>query len=762
MSNFASLYGNVCNYSFSNRYSSLLWSRFQPPDYNTAQFTPDEISERRKCEILKYKSNTTQSTKKQRFAAASRGSLLRKKGFAIQTDTLTNPNSANLPERNGVLICPSSEKKCTLTSESDIPGPPRLLCLRDDVPLYGNTRAYEYKAGQVLRSRIPTTALTSPNNVVIVGGNKSLVVTWMPPDKDEKGLYGGSALTGYLVAYSTDRTNWTNIPSTSATTAGSQTGYVGANTRTYTINNLKNNTLYYVKIYSVTTSATSTFPAISSGNTFLIPSKPLNFNVSGDTAATVVTNPTNLTSIDKTNIIATWSSPLFDGGTPITSYEVQYSPNKITWTPMIATIGSSDLIYDSVKRIYTYRFTGPNDDGMNTLAIVTKSTYYVRVRAINLVTVDGFTSPFSETLSANTLNVPSPVTGVTLSSGTLAGIVLLAWNAPVSDGGAEIQAYNVSYYTTTDPLKRVISSGSTTLTKFTVSGLDSDNLYYTFLISALNGTYTSVPYEITGRANTVVGKPIGLKVAVTNGQFGVSFVIDDGGGSTVTSYIVRVSKNTDQGPWVGYEYVATSTQSVGAIQLNLSTSAMISGSVRPVFETKIPYYFRVSARNSLFPTKEGVVSTPDILGKIVVVPNPITNIDINIEYRKVISISPSTGQFIETIEQYLLLEWFWVSLKGGTTANVVSDDIGGDDISHVGYILEYSETVGDFKIWTFFNTPSNLLRERSLAFTYIKPDTPYYFRVYAVNSAGKSNASLIETITTASSNPSTTTTVTTT
>lgn len=747
MSNFSSLYGNVCNYSFSNRYSSLLWSRFQPPVYDTAQFTPDEISERRKCEILKYKPNTTQTTKKQRFAAASRGTLMRKKGFASQTDTLTDSNTANLPEVNGVLICPSSEKKCTLTTESDVPGPPRLLCLRDDVPLYGNTRSYEYKAGQVLRSRIPTTALTSPNNVVIVGGNKSLVVTWMSPDQDEKGLYGGSALTGYLVAYSTDRTNWTNIPSTSASTAGSQTGYVDANTRTYTINGLRNNTLYYVKIYSVTTSATSTFPAISSGNTFLIPSRPLNFNVSGDTAATVVT--INGITIDKTNILATWSPPSFDGGTPITSYDVEYSTDKIVWTKMDATIGTSDLIYDSVKRVYTYRFTGPNPDGLNRLAIVTKSTYYVRIRANNVVTSDGYTSPYSETLSVNTLSTPSAVTGVTLSSGTLVGTILLAWNAPVSDGGNEIQAYTVSYYKTTDPLKRIISSGSTTLTKFTVSGLDSDNLYYTFLISALNGTYTSVPYEITGRANTVVGKPIGLKVAVMNGQFTLSFVIDDAGGSTVTSYIVRVSTTATN--WSDYGYAATSTQSVGAVQLNLSTSPMISGSSRPVFETKIPYYFRVSAINSLFPTKEGVVSTPDILGKIVVVPSPITNIDITILSRKVTTISPSTGQFIETDEPYLLLEWYWVSLKGGTKTNVVSDDIGGDDISHVGYILEYSETAGDFKIWTFFNTASNLLRDRSLAFTYIKPETTYYFRVYAVNSAGRSSVSLIENVTTGSS-----------
>jgi hypothetical protein len=189
---------------------------------------------------------------------------------------------------------------------------------------------------------------------------------------------------------------------------------------------------------------------------------------------------------------------------------------------------------------------------------------------------------------------------------------------------------------------------------------------------------------------------------------------------------------------------------------------MISGSDRPVFRTKIPYYFRVSARNSLFPTREGVVSTPDILGKIIVIPNPITNIKITPKVEPVITISPLNGQFIKTERQYLLLEWYWVSLMGGTQTTVVSDDIGGDDISHVGYILEYSETDGDFKIWTFFNTTSNLIRERSLAFTYIKPDTTYYFRVYAVNSAGRSNASLIETVTTSSTATSMTTVITTT
>jgi hypothetical protein len=750
MSNFSSLYGNVCNYSFSNRYSPSLWSRFQPADYNTATFTPEQINERRKCEILKYKSNTTQSTKKQRFAAASKGLLLKKRGFASQTDTLTVSNTANLPEVNGVFICPSSEKKCTLTTESDVPGPPRLLCLDDNVPLYNHVRAYEYKSGQVLKSRIPTTALTSPNNVTIVSGNKSLIVSWLPPDSDSKGLYGGYDLAGYLLEYSTDRTNWTCISSTVSTVSDSP-GYVTATTLTYTINSLVNNTLYYVKIYSVnkstpkaTPGSTSTFPAIASATTFLIPSKPLNFTVTGDTAATVVTTTRQGGSfnIDKTNLIAAWTAPSFNGGTPILSYRIQYSVDKVSWTTLEVRVGSTDLAFNSDNGTYTYRFTGPNDQGLNVLSILTKSTYYVRISAVNeVVRDDGYASPFSTTLPVNTLNVPSSVTGVTISSGTQAGVVLLAWNPPADNGGSDIQAYSVSYYKTVDTLKSIVFTGSTTLTKFTVSGLDSENQYYTFLISALNGTYASTPYEITGRANTMPGKPIGFKVAAVNGQFVVSFVIDDSGGSAITSYIIGVSKNNNT--WDNYEYSPVNTQSAGAVQLNLSTSVMTVGSTRPVFETKIPYYFRVSSRNALFPLKEGAFTTTDTIGTIVVVPNPITDISIQELTRPVVTISPVTGLFVETVESYLLLKWWWTSSKGGTPTTVVSDDIGGDKIENIGYILEYSETIGNFKIWTRFNTTANLIKERTLAFTYIKPETNYFFRVYAVNTIGTSTASVI-------------------
>jgi hypothetical protein len=741
MSNFSSLYGNVCNYSFSNRYSSLLWSRFQPPQYETADYTQDQINERRKCEILKYKSNTTQMTKKQRFAAASKGSLIKKKGFASQTDTLTVPNVAGLPEVNGVFVCPSTEKKCTLTTDSDVPGPPRLLCLDESVPLYNYVRAYEYKSGEVIKSRIPTTALTSPNNAVVVGGNKSLVVTWSPPDVDKDGRYGGSALAGYQLAYSTDRTNWTNIVST-VSSVSPNPGYVASTTQTYTVYGLKNNTLYYVKIYSVnkstplaSSSSTSTFPAIASGTTFLLPSKPLNVAAVGDTVATIVNG------LDKTNLFATWSAPTLDGGTPITAYRVQYSADKDVWTTTDAVIGSADLVYDGTTKLYTYRFTGPNELGLNKTAILTKSTYYVRISAVNLVvSQDWYASPFSSTVTVKTLNVPSSVTGVTISSGTQVGTVLLAWNPPSDNGGSPIQSYSVSYYKTVDSLKSIVFTGSTALTKFTISGLDSANQYYTFAVSALNGTYVSTPYEITGRANTKPGLPVGLKAAVVNGEFVLSFVIDDNGGSQISMYVVSVSVNKEI--WEEYEYAPVSTQSVGAIQLKLSTSTLVAGGSYPVFATKRLYYFKVAARNTLFPTDYGAFTSSDVSGKIIVVPNQITDIQVVELTSDVVTISPVTGRFVSTTVPSLLLTWGW------GTDTVASNDIGGDSESNVGYILEYSVTEGNFKIWTKFNGLSNLISERTLSFTSIKPETNYFFRVYAVNTAGSSVASIAVNITT--------------
>jgi hypothetical protein len=228
----------------------------------------------------------------------------------MQTDTITNPNVANLPMVGNVFVCPSSTKKCSLTTECDVPGRAIQLCYNPEIPLYNYVRTYQYKAGEILRSEIPTTALTAPNNLVITGGNKKLTASWSQPDTDIYGTFGGAELAGYRIAYSSDRNNWTYIPKATD-------GYVSSTITSYDISGfIVNNAVYYVKVDSVNSAVPkrlSAFPAISSATTFLVPSKPRNFTATGDDAAATPVGTT-----DKTNIIVSWSAPSTDGGTPIT------------------------------------------------------------------------------------------------------------------------------------------------------------------------------------------------------------------------------------------------------------------------------------------------------------------------------------------------------------------------------------------------------------------------------------------------------------
>lgn len=115
------------------------WSRFKPPCY--AGVTPQQLDERRKCEILKYKgvrsgrSTTTVSdamTKRQRYVNAVRGRYLPKQSFAQQTQTSTNFNTQNNSIVGGRMIFGTAGGApatlclfpCTPFSASDVPRPP--------------------------------------------------------------------------------------------------------------------------------------------------------------------------------------------------------------------------------------------------------------------------------------------------------------------------------------------------------------------------------------------------------------------------------------------------------------------------------------------------------------------------------------------------------------------------------------------------------------------------------------------------------------
>jgi hypothetical protein len=280
---------------------------------------------------------------------------------------------------------------------------------------------------------------------------------------------------------------------------------------------------------------------------------------------------------------------------------------------------------------------------------------------------------------------------------------------------------------TTDETRTIRLGGTTTDTTFTLSGLLSDNQYYTVFITAKNSTYTSEPYTISARANTVPGIPIGLKATVKNETITLSFVMDDNGGSNITSYAISIS--TDATNWTEYEFASLSVASIGSVILNLSTSKLIDGNLLDVNSVILPktlYYFRAAAKNSLYYDRYGPYTSSEVTAKIIIPPNAITDIQIAVG---------ATTAVIPAIT--LGLRWGW-----GSTG--VDDNIGGDTIGNVGYIIQYSTTIGSFKVWISYNNESNLIKGNALTIsTGLKPDTSYFFRMYTVNSIGTSAVSEI-------------------
>jgi len=147
----------VFNYYTQSAYNpnpTRLWSRFNyvcPCSTGEAQCSTDfvELNERRKAEILKDKANSSNITKKQQYASAASNRWLtsRKRCWAAQTDTYTNPNTSTLQRVGDVLVCNNNNVSCSLTSDADVPGRIQRLCYNPKIPLYNYKVTRTYSSG---------------------------------------------------------------------------------------------------------------------------------------------------------------------------------------------------------------------------------------------------------------------------------------------------------------------------------------------------------------------------------------------------------------------------------------------------------------------------------------------------------------------------------------------------------------------------------------------------------------------------------------
>ncbi len=240
-------------------------------------------------------------------------------------------------------------------------------------------------------TRIPVNALPAPRSLAAAPTNLSgqVRLTWTAPLSN-----GGSAITDYVIQRSPNgSTGWTTITDgVSATTA-------------YTVTGLNNGTRYYFRVYARTSKATSPSSNIVNAIPRTKPSAPRSA-----TAA-----PTNRSG----QVRLTWVAPSSNGGSAITDYIIQRSPNGTTWTS----------ISDGVSTATAYTVAG----------LTNGSRYYFRVVAKNAAG----TSPTSAAVSAIPRTVPSAPTGLHGNSDRRG--YFLDWGVPASDGGTAITGYVLDY-----------------------------------------------------------------------------------------------------------------------------------------------------------------------------------------------------------------------------------------------------------------------------------------------------------------------------
>jgi hypothetical protein len=150
------------------------------------------LNERRKAEILKYKANSSNITKKQQYANAASNRWLtgRKRSWATQTDTYTNPNTSALQRVGNVLVCNNNNVRCTLTSGADVPGKVQTLCYDPTVPLYNYkvTRTYNGGEGKYgLYGRVQVVSLSNFNNINKTFNDPPFDLT--PPTSNSPGAF---------------------------------------------------------------------------------------------------------------------------------------------------------------------------------------------------------------------------------------------------------------------------------------------------------------------------------------------------------------------------------------------------------------------------------------------------------------------------------------------------------------------------------------------------------------------------------------------
>ena len=324
-------------------------------------------------------------------------------------------------------------------------------------------------------------------------GTTAINLSWSAPAST-----GGSAITGYKIESSSDGgSSWSDLVANTSntTTTYAHTGLTAGDTRHYRVS------------------------AINANGTG-VPSNVAN----ATTGATAPGAPTGLTATASgtTAINLSWSAPASTGGSAITGYNIEVSPNGTSgWTDQVANTGNANT---------TYAHTG----------LTAGTTRHYRVSAIN---ANGTGVPSNVDSATTGTTVPGAPTGLTATaSGTTQ--IDLSWSAPASTGGSAITGYKIeSSSDGGSSWSDLVANTSNTTTTYAHTGLTAGTTRH-YRVSAINANGTGVPSNVANATTgaTAPGAPTGL-TATASGTTAINLSWSapaSTGGSAITGYNIEV------------------------------------------------------------------------------------------------------------------------------------------------------------------------------------------------------------------------------
>lgn len=305
------------------------------------------------------------------------------------------------------------------------------------------------------------TTKTVPGNfgapVLSLGSTGNIFVQWAAPY-----ITGNSPILDYeVVAIPTSGPVITRVVPIVAYTAGGNV----------TLTGLAQNMSYLVKVRARNIIGYGPFTASSQITTpaLMAPTAPTS-------VATTLSGVQQLTS--------TWIAPASNGGSPITSYIVNYYANGST-TPSFSVNATATEKNKTVTAIN---------------GVKAGTSYTVKVVAVNAIGSSALSLPSNVVSVPTVMTPPSTVNNLFVSSATINSLAI-KWTAPSNNGGSAITGYKIVLKNSTGTVLTTLNAPSSVLNG-TFNNLTAGTAY-TISVSAINAIGTSTPVTVSAKTAVI-------------------------------------------------------------------------------------------------------------------------------------------------------------------------------------------------------------------------------------------------------------------